>query len=252
MHNESISPEQFPFANPNRTDSSKDESQKRPLVNKPVPRTDQPHSDSRPEFEQPFGFSADQDIPEVGCDEKLEINEQLNEDVTQPPFGLTTDKEVQIDREENREKLEIRGDVNTRFDFDYPLELKDVDPATVAHHDPISLLSTPQQEFYKKLKTLNNTIKTMQLCKNIQYGNASLEPINIFSRLTPRESICARIDDKFMRMKNSQELNPDTIFDIIGYLNLLLISEGWITLDYVNDIDLSFLPQEILQEINGN
>lgn len=38
--------------------------------------------------------------------------------------------------------------------------------------------------------------------------------------------ICCRLDDKLMRVKNADSLRTNDICDLIGYLNLLLISIG--------------------------
>ena len=38
--------------------------------------------------------------------------------------------------------------------------------------------------------------------KNNSYGNSATEPANIFSKGNAIESICARIDDKIMRIAN--------------------------------------------------
>ena len=62
--------------------------------------------------------------------------------------------------------------------------------------------------------------------KNNSYGNSATEPANIFSKGNAVESICARIDDKIMRIANKgiNENTLDTIDDLIGYLVLLKIA----------------------------
>ena len=62
--------------------------------------------------------------------------------------------------------------------------------------------------------------------KNNSYGNSATEPANIFSIGNAVESICARIDDKIMRIANKgiNENTFDTIDDLIGYLVLLRIA----------------------------
>ena len=69
-------------------------------------------------------------------------------------------------------------------------------------------------------------IQTMLVSKNTAYGNAALEPINIFSQNTPVEAICSRIDDKLSRIKNQgiNDLSEDSVSDLIGYLVLLKLS----------------------------
>jgi|TARA_R100000479_G_scaffold23889_1_gene9017 hypothetical protein len=62
--------------------------------------------------------------------------------------------------------------------------------------------------------------------KNNSYGNSATEPANIFSKGDAVESICARIDDKIMRIANKgiNKNTFDTIDDLIGYLVLLRIA----------------------------
>ena len=62
--------------------------------------------------------------------------------------------------------------------------------------------------------------------KNKAYGNSALNPAGIFSKLNATESLCARIDDKIMRIKNKgiNKDTEDTVDDLIGYLLLLKMS----------------------------
>ena len=75
-------------------------------------------------------------------------------------------------------------------------------------------------------------IKDLLLEKNAKYGDSALTPMQVFSKLNAEEAICARIDDKMSRIKNSG-LNADTedtLNDLIGYLVLLKIArKGRIT-----------------------
>jgi len=66
----------------------------------------------------------------------------------------------------------------------------------------------------------------MLISKNKAYGSSALEPLNIFSKGKPSDSLCARIDDKLARIKNVgiSDKTEDTVFDLIGYLILLMIS----------------------------
>ena len=59
-------------------------------------------------------------------------------------------------------------------------------------------------EFQTKLDTLLLNVGNLLKSKNEAYGNTSLNPPNIFSKLDSSEAICARIDDKIMRIKNSR------------------------------------------------
>lgn len=86
-------------------------------------------------------------------------------------------------------------------------------------------------EIQKKIPENYNAMTELQLDKNKKYGNAALEPLGIFFRAehikdTKTAGICCRLDDKLMRVRNSGCLRINDICDIIGYLNLLLISMG--------------------------
>ena len=73
-------------------------------------------------------------------------------------------------------------------------------------------------------KTMSDVQKLL-IKKNAQYGDSATKPAKIFSKLGV-ESICCRIDDKMMRIKNKgiTENTLDTIDDLIGYLVLLKIA----------------------------
>ena len=58
--------------------------------------------------------------------------------------------------------------------------------------------------------------------KNKAYGDTANHPPQIFSKLSAREGILARIDDKLSRIKNKglNDLTEDSVADLIGYLIL--------------------------------
>jgi hypothetical protein len=70
-------------------------------------------------------------------------------------------------------------------------------------------------------------IRDLLITKNNAYGNSALEPINVFSNGSAVDSLCARIDDKLARIKNSglNDLTEDTLLDLIGYMVLLIIAK---------------------------
>ena len=75
---------------------------------------------------------------------------------------------------------------------------------------------------------INTSTDVMNLLleKNAAYGDSALNPVGIFSRGDAVDSLCARIDDKLMRIK-SKGITPDTedtVQDLIGYLILLKIA----------------------------
>ncbi len=77
-----------------------------------------------------------------------------------------------------------------------------------------------------KIKEVTNQLQELLIKKNIAYGNSALEPINIFSKNDAVDSLCARIDDKLSRIKNKglNDKTEDTLFDLAGYLILLIIA----------------------------
>jgi hypothetical protein len=81
---------------------------------------------------------------------------------------------------------------------------------------------TFNQQLDKKTKEIIDLLKE----KNKAYGNSALEPAQIFSKLGACESLCSRIDDKLMRIKNKgiYDATEDTVIDLIGYLMLLLMA----------------------------
>ena len=148
------------------------------------------------------------------------------------PFGFDADLELGLNSRTPPLNLRSPSDI-----------LSSIESTELSENIEDSSTSLPaeQEIFFKEVDTLTHTINCMLKCKNLQYGNASLEPINIFSRLTPSESIKARIDDKPKRMKNSDTIKVDTVFDLLGYMSLLLISMGKINIEDVQDIDVSIL-----------
>jgi hypothetical protein len=71
-------------------------------------------------------------------------------------------------------------------------------------------------------------IKELLLEKNEKYGNSALEPLGVFSKLSAKEGLLVRIDDKLKRIKNGslEKDDEDVINDLIGYLVLLKISQN--------------------------
>ncbi len=62
--------------------------------------------------------------------------------------------------------------------------------------------------------------------KNKAYGDSSLNPIRLFSKVSAAKSLCVRIDDKLSRIKNRGIVDDteDSLMDLIGYLVLLKIA----------------------------
>ena len=85
---------------------------------------------------------------------------------------------------------------------------------------------TDSNDFAEKLDEVASKVVNLLKSKNKAYGNTALDPVQIFSRLDATEAICARIDDKIMRIKNKgiNDQTEDTVDDLIGYLLLLKMS----------------------------
>ena len=79
--------------------------------------------------------------------------------------------------------------------------------------------------FAIKVGEVLDQIERMLIEKNRKYGNSALEPIGVFSKLSPREGLLIRIDDKLKRIKNGslEKDDEDVVNDLIGYLVLLKI-----------------------------
>lgn len=80
-------------------------------------------------------------------------------------------------------------------------------------------------QFSEDLSQILSELGTMLLEKNVKYGNSAIEPIGVFSKLSPREGLLVRIDDKLKRIKNGSldKDDEDVVNDLIGYLILLKI-----------------------------
>lgn len=69
-------------------------------------------------------------------------------------------------------------------------------------------------------------IENMLIAKNRAYGDSALQPVRIFSKTDTIEQLYVRIDDKLSRVERGHEYpGDDTIYDLIGYLVLLIIAK---------------------------
>ena len=80
-------------------------------------------------------------------------------------------------------------------------------------------------DFSHLVSTYLLEIRELLISKNIKYGNSALEPLGVFSKLSAKEGLLVRIDDKLKRIKNGslEKDDEDVINDLIGYLVLLKI-----------------------------
>jgi hypothetical protein len=73
---------------------------------------------------------------------------------------------------------------------------------------------------------VTDEMKDLLISKNKAYGDSATNPSNVFSSGSPIDSLCARIDDKLMRIQNKgiNDNTEDTVSDLIGYLILLKVA----------------------------
>jgi hypothetical protein len=77
----------------------------------------------------------------------------------------------------------------------------------------------------KDIESVCESIKTMLLEKNKQYGNSALNPMRIFARgIDTVTQLRVRIDDKLSRLARGTDNQEDTELDLIGYLILLRVA----------------------------
>lgn len=79
--------------------------------------------------------------------------------------------------------------------------------------------------FHEEVYKVLSEITEMLVAKNQKYGNSAIEPLGIFSDLSPEEGLKVRIDDKLKRIKNGSidRDDEDVVNDLIGYLVILKI-----------------------------
>ena len=79
--------------------------------------------------------------------------------------------------------------------------------------------------FHEKVYKVLSEITDLLVSKNLKYGNSALEPLGVFSKLSAKEGLLVRIDDKLKRIKNGslEKDDEDVINDLVGYLVLLKI-----------------------------
>jgi len=90
-------------------------------------------------------------------------------------------------------------------------------------------------ETQQKIIESCDALKRFLLEKNKRYGNSAMEPIHVFSKLSPEEGMKLRMDDKVKRIKNSPELRKNDVIDLAGYLILISTYKGWVNFDDLLD-----------------
>ena len=87
------------------------------------------------------------------------------------------------------------------------------------------------------IKKIGKEVIDLLLEKNKAYGDTANDPPKIFSKLSAKEGILARIDDKLSRIKQVgiNDQTEDTMLDLIGYLILYRVQvkkDAWKDIDY--------------------
>ena len=93
----------------------------------------------------------------------------------------------------------------------------------------------PEETSAQKLVKVYDSMKAVSIEKNKRYGDSALNPAKVFSKVDATTSILIRLDDKLNRVKNSDTLRKNDVSDVIGYLALLCVAQGW--LDFSDQID---------------
>ena len=77
-----------------------------------------------------------------------------------------------------------------------------------------------------KIKAVGKEVIDLLIEKNESYGDSALDPANVFANGSAVDNLCARIDDKLMRIKTQgfRGYGEDNVKDLIGYLILLKIA----------------------------
>ena len=90
-----------------------------------------------------------------------------------------------------------------------------------------------------KKDVLTSICKTL-IQKNLNYGNAALNPNQIFFKGSSSDSILIRLNDKVSRVINSNELRKNDLFDILGYIILYFISKNESSGEFKDDISVVY------------
>jgi hypothetical protein len=100
----------------------------------------------------------------------------------------------------------------------------------------------------EKIRRVGQEVIDLLIEKNESYGDSALEPANVFANGDAVENLCARIDDKLMRIKTQgfRGYGEDNVKDLIGYLILLKIA-----LDDEKDEPHLRQWQETILEVEG-
>tara|TARA_R110002073_G_scaffold148366_4_gene301517 strand:+ start:19825 stop:20415 length:591 start_codon:yes stop_codon:yes gene_type:complete len=125
-------------------------------------------------------------------------------------------------------------DEEERFEFNFTQDLVGdeflpVDIVATQSEIDIGTNALVSQPNFKKI---TDSIADLLKYKNEKYGNAALEPLEIFQG---KCKVGQRLDDKLARVKNGGELQKNDIADLIGYLTLVCVENGWDSFEEFKD-----------------
>ena len=129
-----------------------------------------------------------------------------------------------------KKKKEIKMSVPEGLEFNTSYTLADLhqrEHSKYYYESDRNINPFREKDFEGKLLEVTKEITDLLISKNKAYGDTALNPVKIFSSLDSTEALCARIDDKIMRIKNKgiNDDTEDTVSDLIGYLLLLKMSK---------------------------
>jgi hypothetical protein len=81
-------------------------------------------------------------------------------------------------------------------------------------------MSYDENKFVTDIDLVLGEIRRLLIEKNKAYGNSVFEPLMILSKLSVRDRIFVRIEDKLNRAFHGEDLGEDTLLDLLGYLIL--------------------------------
>ena len=93
--------------------------------------------------------------------------------------------------------------------------------------DAVGIPAEVANPFEHQVRTILTELGDLIIEKNAKYGDAILNPMQIFSKQTPIERVKSRLDDKLSRIARGDGTgDEDTVLDLMGYLVLLKIAES--------------------------
>lgn len=105
-----------------------------------------------------------------------------------------------------------------------------------------------KERFEEVRKNVLESLRNVLIEKNKRYGNAALEPLNIFYSGMATSSICIRLDDKISRVRNSEVLRKNDMFDLLGYGVLLCLAENYF--DTPEETDFESRVNHVIEQLN--